>query len=87
MTTNFNPTYLVFALAILVSSWPDGTTIREPAHPLSACLAGAEAALAGRAVPEAKRGQRALTAFCLDLPPEQSGFSTGWGCIQGHNCK
>lgn len=84
-----NPAYAVFALAVLVSSWPDGTTLREPAHPLSACLAGAEAeaALTVRAVPEAKRGQRATAAYCLDLPPEQSGFPAGWDCIQWHNCR
>lgn len=73
--------------ALLTTTWPDGDVTYEAATTMDACLAAAEAAVKGIAVPEEHRGQRAVTAKCRRASAEEAGFEPGWDCIRGYNCE
>ncbi len=67
---------------VIVTTWPDGSTSRDPATTLVACEDAARAWLAGRALPLDVPGP-AVSARC----EPGNLFKPGYDCIQGYNCR
>jgi len=82
----FNPAYAIVLTALFIASWPDGTETREPATDIRSCFDAGDAAMAGRAVPQAYWGKRATGFRCIPTDPISAGFKPGWDCISGFNC-
>ncbi len=67
---------------VLITTWPDGSTSRDPATTLVACEDAARAWLAGRALPLDVPGP-AVSAHC----ERGNLFPKGWDCIENYNCR
>lgn len=85
MNLRLNPAYAVFAAAILIASWPDGTTTHDPATTMPICMDAAEAYISGRGNYPGHQNQRARSATCVPADPLAAGFKPGWDVIKGYN--
>ena len=69
--------------AVVIASWPDGTTTRDPATTLAACFEAARAWVTDpRTLPLGRR-DLATSVRCVSATPHEAGFERGWDCIKG----
>lgn len=77
----------VATVYVLIALWPGLGETRDPATTLAACQVGAAAYVRGIAQPEGATGP-AIKAWCEGpMSDQRAGFTPGWNCISGFNCR
>lgn len=72
-------------VALLIATFPDGTTTRTPVTTYENCLIASNAYLHGPSL--SGLSQTATYAECFVTTPEVAGFLPGWDCIKNYNCE